>query len=285
MQSIVNAMSVDVEDYFQVSAFEKTIQRVDWDNLPKRVELNTQRILELFAQHQVKATFFTLGWVAERFPQLIRTIIAEGHELASHGYGHLRATSQTPEEFREDIRKAKQLLEDIGGKAVVGYRAPSYSISKDNLWVHDELLESGHQYSSSIYPINHDLYGIPDAPRFKYQCDNGLWEIPITTVKVNRKNLPFGGGGYFRLYPYWLSRWGIKQLNKKEGQSAVFYFHPWEIDVNQPRQSNISFKSRFRHYLCLNRMEFRLTSLLKDFKWDTVQNVFLPQATTGNHRE
>lgn len=285
MSSIINAMSVDVEDYFQVSAFENTIHRSDWDHLPKRVEANTQRILELFARHNVKATFFTLGWIAERFPQLIRDIIAGGHELASHGYGHLRATDQTRLEFRDDIVKAKHLLEDLGGKAVVGYRAPSYSISKDNLWVHDELLETGHQYSSSIYPINHDHYGIPDAPRFKYQCDSGLWEIPITTVKVSQKNLPFGGGGYFRLYPYWLSRWGIHQLNAKERQSAVFYFHPWEIDAAQPRQNNISFKTKFRHYLCLHRMEPRLETLLKDFQWNTMKSVFLPQLQAGNDSE
>ncbi|RDH44906.1 XrtA system polysaccharide deacetylase [Zooshikella ganghwensis] len=279
---ITNAMSVDVEDYFQVAAFENNIKREDWDSLPVRVEHNTQRILSLFAEYNIKATFFTLGWVAERYPGLVKEIVAQGHELASHGYGHQRATTQTPEVFKEDICKAKQLLEDISGVEVKGYRAPSYSIDHSNPWAHDELLAAGHSYSSSVYPVKHDLYGIPDAPRFPYRCENGLLEIPITTVKIRNKNIPFGGGGYFRFFPYWLSKWGINRVNQQDKAPAIFYFHPWEIDPGQPRQEGISFKSRFRHYLNLETMEKRLRSLVQDFKWHTMESVFLHHSTNPN---
>ncbi|WP_020485040.1 XrtA system polysaccharide deacetylase [Methylomonas sp. MK1] len=277
----VNAMTVDVEDYFQVSAFEANIQRSQWDALPHRVEQNTQRILDLFAQHQVKATFFTLGWVAERYPQLVRRIVDEGHELASHGYQHTRVTEQTPEQFRQDLRISRQILEDIGGQSVVGYRAASYSIGAKNLWALEVLEDEGFQYSSSIYPVKHDLYGMPGAPRFAYRPDNApkLLEIPITTLKILDRNIPCGGGGFFRLYPYQFSKWAYRHLNNHENQSGIFYFHPWEIDPEQPRQHDLSFKTRFRHYLNLDRMQNRLNSLLTDFAWDTMQSVFLSKQT------
>jgi polysaccharide deacetylase family protein (PEP-CTERM system associated) len=274
---IVNAMSVDVEDYFQVSAFENTINSKDWDRLPCRVEGNTNRILELFARHDVKATFFMLGWVAERYPGLVRRIVDAGHELASHGYTHTRVTRQTPEVFSEDVTRTKTLLEDIAGCEVLGYRAASYSIVNRTLWAHDLLQEAGYRYSSSIYPIHHDLYGIPDAPRFSYwHREEGLLEIPITTVSLLKHNLPCGGGGYFRLLPYRVSRWAMQHVNKTDGQPCVFYFHPWEIDPEQPRQQGISRKTRFRHYLNLDRMQGRIERLLTDFNWGRMDYVFLP---------
>lgn len=275
--TVINAMTVDVEDYFQVSAFEKHIAKSQWDNLQHRVSDNTNRILDIFAQHQVKSTFFTLGWVAERYPQLIQRIVAEGHELASHGYEHVRVTEQTPEQFRADIKKTKQLLEDIGGQKVAGYRAASYSIGAKNLWALKILEEEGHLYSSSIYPVKHDLYGMPSAPRFAFNPENTehFLEIPITTLKILGRNIPCGGGGFFRLYPYLFSKWAYQYINSVEKQSGIFYFHPWEIDPEQPRQQNLPLKSQFRHYLNLSRVENRLNSLLEDFAWDTMQNVFL----------
>lgn len=279
--TIVNAMTVDVEDYFQVSAFEKHIARSEWDDLPHRVADNTGRILDLFEHYQVKATFFTLGWIAERYPALIRRIVDEGHELASHGYEHIRVTEQTPEQFRADIRKNKQILEDISGAEVIGYRAASYSIGVNNLWALQILEDEGHRYSSSIYPVKHDLYGMPEAPRFVFQPENvrSLLEVPITTLKVLNKNIPCGGGGFFRLYPYQFSKWAYQYINSVEKQSGIFYFHPWEIDPEQPRQQNLPLKSRFRHYLNLSRVEARLNRLLNDFAWDTMQNVFLNSQT------
>lgn len=274
-EKIINAMSVDVEDYFQVAAFEKNIKPSDWDNFPCRVERNTQQILELFHQKNIRSTFFVLGWVAKRYPDLVKEIVAQGHELASHGYAHQRATQQTREVFRQDIDRAKKILEDISGAEILGYRAPSYSISNENLWAHDELLEIGHQYSSSVYPVKHDLYGIPDAPRFAYRCENGLLEIPITTAKFGSKNIPAGGGGFFRFFPYKFSKWNINRVNEQDKQASIFYFHPWEIDPEQPRQTGISLKSRFRHYLNLNKMEPRLKQLLSDFQWDRMDNIFL----------
>jgi polysaccharide deacetylase family protein (PEP-CTERM system associated) len=274
---ICNAMTVDVEDYFQVSAFEKHITRNDWERLPCRVENNTNSILDLFAEHNVKATFFTLGWVAERYPQLIRRMVEEGHELASHGYSHVRVTQQTPDEFRADISRTKQLLEDISGIEIRGYRAASYSINKENMWALDVLGETGHKYSSSIYPIKHDLYGIPDAPRFSHRPmgEHGILEIPVTTLQLFGKTLPCGGGGYFRLYPYQFSRWALRHVNRVDGQSGMFYFHPWEIDADQPRQQDLSFKTRFRHYLNLDKMKQRLANLLRDFQWGRMDAIFL----------
>ncbi len=271
-------MSVDVEDYFQVSAFDGHIQRSQWDSLPHRVLRNTHIVLDLFAKNNTQATFFVLGWVAERYPELVKRIVAEGHELASHGYGHERATRQSQPEFRDDIRKAKNILEDLGAVEIKGYRAPSYSINKSNLWVHDELLEAGHQYSSSVYPVKHDLYGIPDAPRFAYRCENGLLEIPITTTQLAGKNLPAGGGGFFRLYPYVLSRKIIQRVNQQDQQATIFYFHPWEIDPQQPKQKGVGLKSRFRHYLNLHKTEKRLSRLLTDFKWQRMDTLFLKES-------
>ncbi|HYE37938.1 XrtA system polysaccharide deacetylase [Methylocaldum sp.] len=274
---IVNAMTVDVEDYFHVSAFEPYIGRDKWDELPCRVERNTDRILQLFAESGVRATFFMLGWVAERYPVLVKRIVNAGHELACHGYSHVRVTRQTPDEFREDVLRAKHLLEDLGGVRVLGYRAASYSIGSKNLWALQVLEDSGFGYSSSIYPVKHDLYGMPEAPRFMFRpCKpDGLLEIPVTTVELGNKKLPCGGGGYFRLLPYQVSRWAIDRVNRKDQQSSVFYFHPWEIDPDQPRQQGISLKTRFRHYLNLSRTELRLRRLLQDFRWNTMAKVFL----------
>jgi polysaccharide deacetylase family protein (PEP-CTERM system associated) len=236
----------------------------------------------LFAAHDVKATFFMLGWVAERYPDLVRRIVDAGHELASHGYTHTRVTQQTPKVFSEDIAKTKALLEDIAGCEVLGYRAASYSIVSETLWAHDLLQQAGYRYSSSIYPIHHDLYGIPNAPRFPYiHRKDGLLEIPITTVSLLKHNLPCGGGGYFRLLPYRMSRLAMRHVNKTDRQPCVFYFHPWEMDPEQPRQQGISRKTRFRHYLNLDRMKDRIARLLADFNWDRMDRVFLDGKEPG----
>jgi len=274
---IRNALTVDVEDYFQVSAFAPHIDRESWDRLPCRVERNVDRILAMFAEHDVRATWFTLGWIAQRYPGLVRRIVEGGHELASHGYAHRRATEQSPEEFREDITRAKGLLEDIGGVPVQGYRAPSFSIGRDNLWALDSLGKAGYRYSSSLYPIQHDHYGMPDAPRFAFYPEggSGLLEIPVTTVRLFNRNLPAGGGGYFRLLPYGVSRWCLQRVNAVDKRPCIFYFHPWEIDPGQPRQNGISLKTRFRHYVNLSTMERRIRALCKDFQWDRVDHIFL----------
>lgn len=279
VNTMTNAMTVDVEDYFQVSAFERVISRDDWDRVPHRVERNTNRILDLFAAQGVKGTFFTLGWIAERYPALVRRIVADGHELASHGYSHIRVTQQQPAEFRADVIRTKKLLEDLGGAAIRGYRAASYSIVASNLWALDELKAAGYEYSSSIYPVKHDLYGIPDAPRFAYhpRGRDGILEVPITTLQALGKNWPCGGGGFFRLYPYAVSRWALRHVNQRDGQPGMFYFHPWEIDPDQPRQQNIPLKTRVRHYLNLERMESRLQALLRDFAWGRMDELFLPR--------
>ena len=271
---LMNALTVDVEDYFQVSAMAPHIARDSWDAQPCRVERNVQRLLMLFAQHRAHATFFTLGWVAERYPQLVRDIVAGGHELASHGYGHLRASEQSPADFTQDVRRAKALLEDIGGRVVQGYRAPSFSIGHGNPWAFDVLLQAGYRYSSSVYPVQHDHYGMPDAPRFPYAARPGLTEIPITTTRMLGRNLPAGGGGYFRLAPYKLSRWALRRVNAIDRRPAIFYMHPWEIDPGQPRVAGTNLKTRFRHYVNLSRTEARLGRLLSDFKWGRVDEVF-----------
>ncbi|HNA28457.1 MAG TPA: DUF3473 domain-containing protein [Thiobacillaceae bacterium] len=273
---ITNVMSVDVEDYFQVGAFEHTIPRSEWESWPCRVEANVERILALFDRHGVKATFFTLGWIAERHPAVVRAIVAAGHELASHGYGHERATAMDPGRFREDVRRAKALLEDLGGTSVAGYRAPSFSIGHANLWALDVLAETGHRYSSSIYPIAHDHYGMPDAPRFPYRPPRcpGLLEMPPTTVDWHGRNLPAAGGGFFRLLPYAASRWLIGQVNRRDGRPAMFYFHPWEVDPDQPRIPGAPLKSRFRHYVNLRRMENKLERLCRDFRWGRADQVY-----------
>lgn len=274
--SLINAMSVDVEDYFQVSGFESNIDRSSWDNYPCRVEKNTDKILSLFDDASVKATFFTLGWVAERYPGLVRRIVEAGHELASHGWDHRRVTQQTPEEFREDISKTKTLLEDLTSVEVKGYRAASYSIVADSLWAHEILADCGYRYSSSIVPVNHDLYGIPDASRFPfYTAENRLLEIPVSTFSLFGKNINCGGGGWFRLFPYALNRRALKSINQKDGYPCVFYFHPWEIDPDQPKVSGAGYKSRFRHYLNLDKTYTRLKYLLDDFQWSTMESVYL----------
>lgn len=269
-------MTVDVEDYFQVSAFAPHISRDSWPSLPCRVEANIDRILALMDAEQIKGTFFTLGWIAERYPAMVKRIVANGHELASHGYAHLRASDQSADEFRQDVSRSKALLEDIGGQAVLGYRAPSFSIGTPNLWALDVLHDAGYRYSSSIYPIQHDHYGMPDAPRFAYypRGKDGLLELPITTVRLMKKNLPSGGGGYFRFFPYAVSRWFLQRVNSEDKQPGIFYFHPWELDPGQPRQRNVGMKTRFRHYVNLHRTESRLKALTRDFDWGRMDDIF-----------
>jgi len=270
-----NAMTVDVEDYFHVSAFEKIIQPSDWSSCKPTVDYNTKRLLDLFAQKEIKATFFILGWVAEAFPQLIKDIAEQGHEIASHGMNHRRAATQTREQLSDDIKKSIDVLEQASGEKVLGYRAPSFSIGKENEWAFELLAELGLVYSSSTYPIAHDLYGTPEWPRFIHNRPEGIIEIPIPTLRSDNKNLGIGGGGYFRLYPYFLSKKRIQKFLKNESQPYSFYFHPWEIDPNQPRVSGASLKSKIRHYINLSRMEGKIDSLLTDFNWSTVQDVYL----------
>lgn len=272
---ITNALTIDVEDYFQVSAFAPYIARSDWDRRECRVERNVQRILGLLDERRVRATFFTLGWIAERYPGLVRDIVAGGHELASHGYGHERASDLDREAFRHDIVRAKSVLEDTGGVAVKGYRAPSFSIGKGNLWALETLARTGHRYSSSIYPIAHDHYGMPDAPRFAHHTDQGLLEVPVTTLRLFNRNLPSSGGGYFRLLPYATTRWMLNRVNRVEREPAIFYFHPWEIDPAQPRIAGIDAKTRFRHYVNIDRNERKLGRLLQDFRWGRMDDIFL----------
>ncbi len=270
-----NAMSVDVEDYYQVSAFEGVISRDQWADIPSRVEANVDRILALFDRHDTHATFFTLGSLAARFPSMVRRIHDQGHELASHGWEHIRVTQQSRAEFGEDIRRTKCVLEDTIGASVRGYRAASYSIGSTNLWALDELAEAGYCYSSSIVPVKHDLYGMPEASRFPFRAaGERLLEIPVSTVSLLGRNVNCGGGGWFRLFPYAFSRWALKRINEVESQSAIFYFHPWEVDPDQPRVSAAGMKSRFRHYLNLGRMEQRLARLLEDFSWGRVDEVY-----------
>ena len=276
MSEIVNAFSIDVEDWFQVAAFAPYIDRKDWDSLECRVERNVDVLLETLDKHQVKATFFTLGWIAERYPAMVGRIVAGGHELASHGYGHHMIGELGPQLFREDVVKAKAILESLAGCEVIGYRAPSFSVGRDTLWALDILAETGHSYSSSIYPIKHDLYGMPEAPRFAHQR-SGLLEIPATSIRLGERNYPASGGGYFRLLPYPVSRWSVQRVNRADRQAAVFYCHPWEIDPGQPRMNQASSKSRFRHYVNQTRMLGKIDRLLGDFRWGTVAQVILPK--------
>jgi polysaccharide deacetylase family protein (PEP-CTERM system associated) len=279
---IRNALTIDVEDYFQVSAFAPYIRRSDWDRRECRIERNVARIVEMLGASRIRATFFTLGWIAERYPQVVRSIAAAGHEVASHGYGHQRVTELTRGEYVEDITRAKALLEDQCCAEVIGYRAPSFSIGPTTLWALDCLADAGYRYSSSIYPIHHDHYGMPDAPRFAHAVGNGLIEIPATTARVLKRNLPSSGGGYFRLLPYAASRWMLKRVNEADGKSAVFYFHPWEIDVDQPRIDGISARTNFRHYVNLGRMQPRLERLLRDFEWGRMDDIFLPRKSISS---
>ena len=279
--TIRNALTLDVEDYFQVSAFAPYIPREQWSARACRVERNVDRILQMLDMHETKATFFTLGWIAERYPHLVRRIVDGGHELASHGYGHQRASDLTEAAFSTDIESAKKLLEDLSGHRVKGYRAPSFSIGESNLWAFDCLERAGYSYSSSIYPIRHDHYGMPDAPRFAHQVRAGLLEVPVTTARFFERNWPASGGGYFRLLPYAMSRWLLQSVNRQDRQSAVFYFHPWEIDAGQPRVEGVNAKTRFRHYVNLHRTEGRLQRLLADFNWGRMDEIFLSNSANA----
>jgi polysaccharide deacetylase family protein (PEP-CTERM system associated) len=273
---IVNAMSVDVEDYFHVSAFEKSVSRKQWDHLESRVETNTDRLLSLFDDVGLRATFFILGWVAERNPALVRRIAAQGHELACHSYGHRLVYDLTPDEFRADLRRAKAAIEAAAGVPVFGYRAPSYSIVARSTWALEILAAEGYVYDASIFPIRHDRYGIPDAPRHFHRIDIGsrsILEVPGSTVRCAGVNLPVGGGGYFRILPYQWTRWGIRHLNTSEKRPAVFYIHPWELDPAQPRLPG-SRLSRARHYRNLDQTEERLKRLVRDFRFGPIEQVF-----------
>jgi len=268
-------MTVDVEDYFQVSAFDPYISRANWKNISGRVEKSTDRLLELFDHHDVTATFFTLGWVAQNYPALVRRIIDQGHDLASHGMDHQRVTSLKREEFSEDVYQSKMILEQVSGTEITGYRAPSYSFSSDTDWAHAVLHENGYRYSSSIAPIKHYFYGISNAPRFSHShADGQIVEFPITTTRVFNKNYPCGGGGWFRLYPYRLSRWAINRVNKQDNEPAIFYIHPWELDHEQPRVKNLSYATHFRHYQNLRNTEQKLTRLLQDYTWCSIPEAF-----------
>ena len=279
---IVNAMTIDVEDYFHVSVFDGVVPRHQWDGLESRVCANTERILEILDERDVRATFFILGWVAERFPDLVRRIAWAGHEIASHGYAHRLVYDQTPTAFREDVRRAKALLEATAGVPVMGFRAPSYSITARSLWALDILIEEGYTYDTSIFPIHHDRYGIPLSARHPYWIhrDAGsILEIPGSTLRWNGMNLPIGGGGYFRLLPYAWTRWGISQLHRQEQRPAVFYLHPWEIDPDQPRL-HTSTLGRMRHYGRLNRTAGRLRRLLSEFSFGPLSSTFVVEAPT-----
>lgn len=287
---LTNYLTIDVEDYFHVSAFEKQSPPDTWAQRESRVERNTDLVLELLDQFNVTGTFFILGWVAERFPEITRRIADAGHEVACHGYLHQRVALLQRDAYRQDIRRAKALLEDQAGQPVIGYRAPSYSITRQTAWAFDELIEAGFHYDSSIFPMTHDFYGIPDWPRFagyaaKYgeswqdtetlaEGDVGIREIPITTLRFGGKNLPIAGGGYFRLLPYALTRWGLKRINETEKQPFVFYLHPWEFDPQQPRMEGAGAKSRFRHYLNLDKTESRFKKLLRDFTFRPMRDDF-----------
>lgn len=273
--SVPNALTVDVEDYFHVSALAPSIERSSWTSLESRVVANTRRLLELFDEVGVKGTFFVLGWVAEHYPQLVSDIAARGHEVACHGLSHRLVYEQSPEEFREETLRSKKLLEDIIGASVLGYRAASYSIVRRSLWALDTLAELGFAFDSSIFPVRHDRYGIPDAERVPHRLSTpggqAIVEWPLSTANVAGFRLPVSGGGYFRLLPYWLTRWGLESINRTESQPFIFYLHPWEIDPGQPRVA-ASLLSRFRHYTNLDKCEARLQRLLGEFRFGTVRN-------------
>jgi polysaccharide deacetylase family protein (PEP-CTERM system associated) len=279
---VVNLMSIDVEDYYHVSVFDGIVPRSQWDCMESRVVANTMRLLDLFEEFRVRSTFFVLGWVGERHPELVKTISWRGHEIASHGYAHRLIYDQTPKAFREDVRRAKRLLEDACGRPVRGYRAPSYSITPKSLWALDALLEEGYEYDSSIFPIRHDRYGIPVSARGPYVIDRrrgSLVEVPGSTTQLGPINLPVAGGGYFRILPYWWTKWGISRVNQQERRPAVFYLHPWEIDPDQPRLS-AGRLGRFRHYRHLEDTEKRLRQLLTDFRFDAIESMVSQVRTT-----
>ena len=271
---MLNALSVDIEDWFHVGAFEKTIRREDWDGLQCRVERNTDAVLDLFAAADVKATFFTLGWVALRYPALMRRITDAGHEVASHGWDHIRVFTMTPEAFADDLTRTRKTLEDTTGRAVTGYRAPSFSIDKRTPWAHQVLADAGYNYSSSVAPVVHDHYGWPEAPRFAFRpvAESNLIELPVTTAKFAGRTLAAGGGGFFRLLPYGFSRWAVKQVNDA-GEPGIFYFHPWEIDPDQPRVPDAPLRSKIRHYTNLDVMAAKLNRMMAAFEWGRVDAV------------
>ncbi len=280
---IINAMTVDVEDYFHVNGFEDVVRREDWDKFPSRVEANIGRLLAILADHSVQATFFVLGWVADRFPGLVKEIHVAGHEIACHSYWHRLLYDQTPVQFRDDTRQAKAILEDITGAPVRGYRAPSYSIVRRTLWAFDVLGEAGFTYDSSVYPILRDRYGIPDAPRFPYRVRaNGgsLTEIPLATVRLLGANLPVAGGGYLRLFPERFTHWAIRWVNRREGMPVVSYIHPWELDPDQPRLRGGRL-STFRHYINLHETEGRLRSLLREHRFGPARDLVAVVAGQG----
>jgi polysaccharide deacetylase family protein (PEP-CTERM system associated) len=270
-----NALTIDVEDYFHVSAMAPYVPRSEWANQTSRVERNVERILQLLDDYGARATFFTLGWIAERYPQLVRSIADADHEIASHGFAHRRASEQTPQAFFSDIQLAKVVLEDVCGAEVQGYRAPSFSIGEANTWAFECIERAGYRYSSSIYPIRHDHYGMPAAPRFAHEVGDALIELPVTTTRLFGRNWPAGGGGYFRFLPYAVSSWLLRRVNRIDRQPAIFYFHPWEIDAEQPRIPGIDAKTRFRHYINLNRTERRLRKLLFDFEWGRLDRLLV----------
>ena len=303
--TLCNYLTIDVEDYFQVSAFENIVTKDDWDTYPSRVVQNTEKILSLLEENNVKATFFVLGWTAQKYPDLVKKISDQGHEIACHSYYHQLVYDLTPEEFREDTRQAKDILEQLTGKKILGYRAPSYSITKKSLWALEILHELGFLYDSSVFPIYHDRYGIPEAPRFPFLWDlNGdsprinqppnlqtnelinqhliqsadqpvnksspLLELPISTSLIFGIKIPVSGGGYFRLFPYWFTKLTLRKINKQEKKPFVFYFHPWEIDPQQPHIDRAGVKSRFRHYLNIDKTKNRLEHLLQDFNFGPI---------------
>jgi polysaccharide deacetylase family protein (PEP-CTERM system associated) len=273
--AVVNGLSVDVEDWFQVGAFEDVIARGEWESIKTRVEDNVYRVIDLFAEADVRATFFTLGWVAQRHPNMIRRIVDAGHEIASHGYDHARVFTFSPAEFAEDIRKAREVIENCSGVQVTGYRAPSFSIDHRTPWAFAELAEQGYAYSSSVAPVVHDHYGWPEAPRFAFRplASSPLIELPVTTAMLGGRRVAAGGGGFFRVLPYGFSRWAIRQVNRREGRPAVFYFHPWEVDPDQPRVDHASLRSRFRHYTGLAKMAGKLRELVHEFRWGRMDMV------------
>lgn len=280
---VTNAMTIDVEDFFQVSAFDAHVPRDQWDHFESRVCRNTDRLLQIFDSSGVTATFFVLGWIAERFPQLVRRIAGAGHEVASHGYAHRLVYETSPADFAEDLKRAKGAIESASGTSVLGYRAPSYSITRKSMWALDVLLAQGFVYDASIFPIHHDRYGIPSGPRHPHAVRRPLgtlWELPGSTVRVAGQNLPMAGGGYFRLLPYGWTRWGIRHINVAERQPAIFYLHPWEIDPGQPR-INASRLNRFRHYRNIEKTESRLCRLLGEFRFGTAMSVVSQAAAIG----
>ena len=271
-----NALTCDVEDYFQVSAFEHLVRRDSWKEWECRIPRNVDRVLDLYDQAGVRGTFFILGWVAENFPEVVRRIVAEGHEVASHGMQHVRVWDQTPDAFRADIVRARTLLQDVTGQRVRGYRAASWSLDERTPWAHRIMAEAGYEYSSSIYPIAHDHYGLPDAPDFPFYVKSaGILEIPASTSRLLGRNLPAAGGGYFRLMPLAVSRWLMQRISRTREMPVVFYFHPWELDPEQPRMTGITARTRFRHYVNLQRFEPRLARLLRDLKWGRMDEIYL----------